>query len=1003
MKSNRILVAVFSMTLLSGTVVFPSMSIGSDRPVIPHAKQSLAHPEMLLQEPDSIPPRHGIARAEADPGELPAPLVQRYIEGARSAAKSHLAKVGGDDILITDSTPVVIAKGTIAIAGNGDIYVALAQFMESSGEEWISVYRSKNSGDTFELWGDIGGPGLSEFRRVESISIAEGDANRCFVQYSQFGDGPSRQYVAYSDLSVASASWTTRTIFTDPAISFMDGDMINDAESFSEFFLYAVCSGIDADGDDIWFTRSTDLGNSWSAPYRIGNQTGGFNHRYALPRIDWGFGGVLHVGWEVTERNQDLEDDGVYYRRALNWGEIPGDWDFIWVLGRIDDDIDQPFYDISASKTTNRVALMYSEFTAGGPHILTTDTGGADWSGAGQYPMPFDSGGSLAYRSSDATFVAIGREIEEDGTSLVLSQAAEASLDTWSTPTRFSDIPIGYEPGMFLALDPTHGNRAAVTFRPDGLGDEIMYFDAEWRNDPGYPNLEPGFPVDLPAEPNSPPAIVDIDGDPYGEIVFGDVDGNVWVYSHEGTVPGGWPQNVGGLPVNGPIAVGALDLSGDPYIVAGTTDGKVFAFTRNGTLVDGFPVNLGTDADTYVSIGALGGPYPRWIVACSGTRLVLISHRGTIDLIDWNLTGPLVGPAAIGDVDNDGVAEIITLMGPVPGSGFSYTHVVKKGNAAPVMSRPFPLHHFNDAPTLFDLDGDGDLEIAVPTREGQLFVMHHDGSDVAGFPFDNGTGTPLTSAAAANFIGTSEPDIAVASEDSRVHLLFHNGVQQSSYPEFTGTGWWLFGAPIIDQVNRSSANIIIGSRDAMAWSFQNTGGLPPGWPKSMGIPCELSPASGDFDLDGDNEIVFLTQTQMIMVDVNYPPESQPHLKWPMYGYDPQRTGCLDCEENLVSAAPIAGITRVSFAPPSPNPASGSLVFSYQIPSQASVKLEVFDIRGHRVRNVVRREELGGPYVVTFDGRSQKGQPLAAGQYFARLTVRGPGINEVQSRKFTLLR
>ncbi len=171
----------------------------------------------------------------------------------------------------------------------------------------------------------------------------------------------------------------------------------------------------------------------------------------------------------------------------------------------------------------------------------------------------------------------------------------------------------------------------------------------------------------------------------------------------------------------------------------------------------------------------------------------------------------------------------------------------------------------------------------------------------------------------------------------------------------------------------------------------------------MGTPCELSPASGDIDLDGDNEIVFLTKTQMIMVDVNYPAESLPYNKWPMYGYGPQRTGCLDCEENLVSAAPEALVTRVSFAPPSPNPASGSLVFSYQIPSQASVKLEVFDIRGHRVRNVVRREELAGPYVVTFDGRSQQGQPLAAGQYFARLTVRGPGINEVQSRKFTLLR
>ncbi len=1006
MKSNRIRVAVFAMTLLLGTAVAPSLSFGSDRPVIPHTKQSLAHPEMLLQEPDSTPSRVGIPRPGMDPHDQLSPLEQQFIEEARSAAKSHLAKVGGDDITIVDSTPVVIASGNIAIADNGDIYVALAQFMESSGEEWVSVYRSQNTGDTFELWGEIGGPGLSQFQRVVSISIAEGDANRCFIQYSQLDGGVFGQYVAFSDIALASASWTTHAIFSDPAIIFLDGELINDAESFSAYYLYAVCSGIDADGDDIWFTRSTDLGNTWETPYRIGNQTGGFNHRYILPRIDWGFGGVLHVGWQVSERNQDLEDDGVYYRRAINDGNNPGDWDLIWVLGPIDDKVDQSFNDISASKSTDRVALMYSEFAAGGPHVVTTDTGGADWSAAGRYPMPFDSGGSLTYRSTDASFVAIGREIEEGGPNLSLSQALETSMNSWSTPTQFNDIPIGYEPKMFLALDPTHGYRAAVTFRPDGLSDEIMYFDAEWRNDPGYPNLEPGFPIDLPAEPNSPPAIVNIDGDPYGEVVFGDVAGNVWVYSHEGTVLGGWPQNVGGLPENGPIAVGALDLSGDPFIVAGTTDGKVFAFTRNGTLVDGFPVHLGTGAQTYVSIGALGGPYPRMIVAGSGTRLVLISHRGTIDPIEWSLEGPVNGPAAIGDVDNDGVAEIVTLMGPGSGAGYTdwyFLHVRQLNADNLEMARAFPSHRFSDAPTLFDLDGDGDLEIAAPTMEGQLFVMHHDGSDVAGFPFDNGTGTPMTSAAAANFSGTSEPDIAVASLDSRVHLLFHDGSQQSSYPEPTDPGWWLFGAPIVDQVNRSSSNIIIGSRDKNAWSFQNTGGTAPGWPKLMGTPCELSPASGDIDLDGDNEIVFLTKTQMIMVDVNYPAESLPYNKWPMYGYGPQRTGCLDCEENLVSAAPEALVTRVSFAPPSPNPASGSLVFSYQIPSQASVKLEVFDIRGHRVRNVVRREELAGPYVVTFDGRSQQGQPLAAGQYFARLTVRGPGINEVQSRKFTLLR
>lgn len=50
MKPNCILVAVFLMTLLLGTVVTPGLSAGSDRPVIPHTKQSLAQSRQWFAE-----------------------------------------------------------------------------------------------------------------------------------------------------------------------------------------------------------------------------------------------------------------------------------------------------------------------------------------------------------------------------------------------------------------------------------------------------------------------------------------------------------------------------------------------------------------------------------------------------------------------------------------------------------------------------------------------------------------------------------------------------------------------------------------------------------------------------------------------------------------------------------------------------------------------------------------------------------------------------------------
>jgi hypothetical protein len=298
----------------------------------------------------------------------------------------------------------------------------------------------------------------------------------------------------------------------------------------------------------------------------------------------------------------------------------------------------------------------------------------------------------------------------------------------------------------------------------------------------------------------------------------------------------------------------------------------------------------------------------------------------------------------------------------------------------------------------------GDLEIAVPTAEGRLFVVHHTGGDVAGFPFDTGLGAPLTSVAAAQFLGTSEPDLAFASRDWQLHVVQSTGLQGSAYPEPTTPGWYLFGAPILDNVHWTSSNVIAGSRDGQGWTYRNIGGTIPGWPKSLGGQCELTPASGDLDQDGRNEIVFLTLSGMAVVDVGYPAGSDPQRRWPMYGYDPQRTGCLNCVEDVRTDVAVAGgPTRVAFAAPYPNPASASVVFRYTLPAGSAVTLDVYDVRGRRVRGIVKREEAPGEYLVTFDGRDRNGAALAAGQYFARLRVDGPGVAETLTRRFSVVR
>jgi len=1002
--------------LILAAFALPALA-GGDRPRFDPPPQNLGDPTMLRPvdvAPGTPIPTGMVRRDPADPRDGTRPFAvpgeESRSPGERrliAKAAKYAAQIGGDDFTFIDIAPFHMDSSQMAFAQNGDLFFGYtADDPDTTFAEHVVILRSTDGGTTWSFWGQLGDASGGNFARLNRMIVAEGAQDRLYVQYMTLTGFD--QNVAFSDLALPTASWTIRVVYDQPGVSFITGDLTSDADAFGTYYLYSAASGLDGNGDDIWYARSTDFGVTWSAPYRIASISSDGDLMYFRPRIEYGYGGVVHVAWTYTGRLSATIDDGVRYRRATGYGASVTDWDpTLWALKSETDGSNQALLGLAASLTDGTVVVAHSEaglFSNLDPRVMTTTSSGSSWAGYLWSDLPFDLDTDLEYRPSDGAFVAIGEEIVGDMVNLVRSEAAHATPTVWTVPERFNDAEVPAMVYQTLALDPSRSYQTAVTWANNLYGGTpYRHLDAEWRGGPGYPNFDTGFPVDLAYRPISPPAIVNLDGDPYGEIVFGDANGNVQAFSHLGLPVPGWPHNIGAMPPGSPVAVGALDLSDEPYVVAATTDGVVFAFDGQGNLRDGFPVILGTNAPTYVTIGALGGPHPRVIVACSGDQVFFIDHAGELEGITRSFSGPIVHPAAVGDVDADGVAEVVTLMGPAEGSGWSYVHVFEKDTPGTEMFRSFTDRTWSDAPTLFDLDLDGDLEIAAPTEEGFLYVMHHDGSDVTGFPFDNGTGRAVTSAAAANNLGGGEPELAFASEDSRAHLVWYDGAEQSGYPASTTPGWWVYAAPILDKVDYAWASVVLGSRGYQVWSYDNFGSLAEGWPKTLDEHCELSPAAADIDLDGNNEIVFLTRNRLVMVDVNHPGDLTGTRKWPMYGFDPQRTGCLDCEEDVVTAAPEGTPTRVSFAPPSPNPASGPALFRYLIPAHAAVSLDVFDVRGHRVRRVHRAEEGPGEHVVTFDGKDRRGHDLAAGLYYARLTVRGPGVDEVRTRKLTLIR
>lgn len=74
---------------------------------------------------------------------------------------------------------------------------------------------------------------------------------------------------------------------------------------------------------------------------------------------------------------------------------------------------------------------------------------------------------------------------------------------------------------------------------------------------------------------------------------------------------------------------------------------------------------------------------------------------------------------------------------------------------------------------------------------------------------------------------------------------------------------------------------------------------------------------------------------------------------------------------------------LSFSAPMPNPATGATRFALTLPEAAGVYVEVFDIRGRRIRVIADQTYSAGQWDVPWDLRDASGSPVGAGVYLVR--------------------
>jgi hypothetical protein len=96
----------------------------------------------------------------------------------------------------------------------------------------------------------------------------------------------------------------------------------------------------------------------------------------------------------------------------------------------------------------------------------------------------------------------------------------------------------------------------------------------------------------------------------------------------------------------------------------------------------------------------------------------------------------------------------------------------------------------------------------------------------------------------------------------------------------------------------------------------------------------------------------------------------------------------------------------------PNPFNPVTTIRYQLPSKNRVVMDIYNIAGQRIIQLVNKQQKAGRYTLHWDGRNRSGKQVSSGIYFYRLKAGDPstgspkgqaGQRFIQSRKMILLR
>jgi hypothetical protein len=547
--------------------------------------------------------------------------------------------------------------------------------------------------------------------------------------------------------------------------------------------------------------------------------------------------------------------------------------------------------------------------------------------------------------------------------------------------------------GNVNVLDMQNGIAKSITFNIDSLP------------------VFPGYPQKFSGQSFEGGIYCNIDSDPQMEILY-NIGYTVQALKLNGTSLPGWPKTVN-YPLEGAPAFGDIDGDGQGEIVVTghglTSGGMIWAYHKDGSPVTGFPINHGYSSRTPV-LADVNNDGKMEIIVNLRTyptgKVYVYKGDGTV-LTGWpkNIESVPASSAAVGDIDNDGIPEIVAE------SYYGLYAWKPNGDSLPGFPymMPFSATNSYSSPVLADLDGDGKREIIFGTHilsgGGYVFVLKNDGTSLTGWP--QTTNNWIYGPPAVGYIDSDNfLDVAIGDQvlsgtpADRLYAWDRNGVFLTGFPTIQINA--INNQVILADINNDNLTELIVDDNTYTLPdtlgqylcFKSDGTQLTSWQlRTKGTTFFNTPCLLDINRDNILEMVGsgiqvpgsnpFTNIYLWNVQTPYNPTK---IQIPMWQYNTRHNG-------VYGDVTLVGITQNTNIVPEkfnlhqnyPNPFNPSTKIRFEFPlSKGGLKgvvtLKIFDILGKEIQTLVNEQLQPGTYEVTFDGSN-----LPSGIYFYKLT------------------